>query len=76
MRLRDGWVRIGLSRDRRCYVGTLEDREGVLRVARTQVEANVKALQMGRAICVALLRHNREYAVGEPTGRRDAVMVA
>lgn len=75
MRYREGWIRIGLTTDRRCYVGTLVDREDAAIPAPTQLEANAKALIMGRAVCAFLLKYNRQYAVGEPTGRREQVIV-
>lgn len=75
IRYKDGWVRLGLSRDKRCLVATLEDRDGKGKTASTHLEACIRAVKMGNAIAYHLMKHNR-YEIGDTTGDASKIMMA
>ena len=75
IRYADGWVRFGYNRLRTRLVAILEDREGKVLPAPSQVEACVKASRLGFAVAHYLKRFNR-YEPGEDPGRHDQIRVA
>ena len=75
IRYKDGYVRLGYTWGRTRITATLEDREGRLLPAPTQVEACAKAALMGRVIAYRLMKHNR-YHPGEDAGQRGQARVS
>ena len=75
IRFKNGWARLGWTEGRRNVVATLEDETGHPLLARDQVEACVASELMGRAVALALMKHNR-YEPGEHPGDAEKIMVA